>query len=204
MNIPFQQTPNYALGPTKKIAVVLHFTLGAYKGAVEWLSNANRPNRSSANYVIGRNPGEIVQLVKLTDIAWHAGIISNPNERAKKIMLKNLDGSYVNPNQYTIGIELAAGYDVDKDGVVEPNENDVTEWQYELLTELIKSFTTNSDTAFVLDPKNIIIHGDIADYKEKPEVVRTELLKRLFPMAAPSPTNKEAIKSQIISLLNQL
>ncbi len=184
---------------------MLHSTLGAYKGAVEWLSNANRPNRTSANYVIGRNPGEIVQLVKLTDIAWHAGAISNPNERARKIMLKNLDGSYVNPNQYTIGIELAAGYDVDKDGVVEPNENDVTEWQYEQLTELVKSFATNSDAAFILDPKNIIIHGDITDYKEKPEIVRTELLKRLFPVVPQQPiANKDAIKSQIINLLNQL
>lgn len=201
MTIPFRQTPNYAVGPTKKIAVVLHFTLGAYRGAVEWLSNANRPNRSSAHFVIGRNQGEIVQLVKITDIAWHAGGISNPNDRAKKIMLKNLDASYVNPNQYTIGIELAAGYDVDQDGVVEPNENDVTQWQYEQLTELVKSFANNPDATFVLDPKNIIIHGDIADYKEKPEIVRTELLKRLFPV---QPDNKEAIKSQIISLLNQL
>lgn len=201
MNILFQQTPNYAVGPTKKIAVVLHFTLGAYSGAVEWLKNANRPNRSSAHFVIGRNQNEIVQLVKITDIAWHAGGISNPNDRAKKIMLKNLDGSYVNPNQYTIGIELAAGYDVDHDGVVEPNENDITEWQYQQLTELVKSFVNNPDTAFVLDEKNIIIHGDIAEYKEKPEIVRTELLKRLFPV---QPTNKDAIKSQIISLLNQL
>lgn len=201
MNIPFKQTPNYAVGPTKKIAVVLHLTLGAYAGAVDWLSNANRLNRSSAHFVIGRNQNEIVQLVKITDIAWHAGNVSNPNDRAKKIMLKNLDGSYVNPNQYTIGIELAAGYDVDHDGVVEPNENDVTEWQYQQLTELVKSFANNPDTAFVLDLKNIIIHGDIADYKEKPEIVRTELLKRLFPV---QPTDKEVIKSQIISLLNQL
>jgi N-acetyl-anhydromuramyl-L-alanine amidase AmpD len=201
MNIPFQQTPNYAVGPTKKIAVVLHFTLGSYAGAVSWLSNANRPNRSSAHFIIGRKEGEITQLVKITDIAWHAGVINNPNDRAKKIMLKNLDSSYVNPNQYTIGIELAAGYDVDYDGVVEPNENDITEWQYEQLTELIKSFANNPDTEFALVPKNIIIHGDIADYKEKPEIVRTELLKRLFPI---DPGNKETIKTQIISLLNQL
>lgn len=201
MNIPFQQSPNYSIGPTKKIAVVLHFTLGAYKGAVEWLSNANRPNRSSAHFVIGRNPGEAVQLVKVGDIAWHAGVISNPNDRAKRIMRKNLDGSWVNPNQYTIGIELAAGYDVDQDGTVEPNENDVTEWQYQQLTELIKAFANNPEAAFILDEKNIIIHGDITDYKEKPEKVRTELLKRLFPV---QPTDKEAIKSQIINLLNQL
>ncbi len=201
MNIPFQQTPNYAVGPTKKAVVVLHFTLGAYRGAVEWLSNANRPNRSSAHFVIGRNQSEAIQLVKVTDIAWHAGAVSNPNERARRVMKKNLDGTWVNPNQYTIGIELAAGYDVDQDGAVEPNENDITEWQYQQLTELVKAFANNPDTAFVLDEKNIIIHGDITDYKEKPEIVRKELLKRLFPV---QPTDKEAIKSQIISLLNQL
>lgn len=201
MNIPFQQTPNYSPSNSKKVAVVLHFTLGSYAGAVSWLSNANRPNRSSANYVIGRKEGEIVQLVKVTDIAWHAGVVSNPNDRAKRIMLKNLDGSYVNPNQYTIGIELAAGYDVDHDGTVEPNENDITEWQYQQLTELVKSLANNPDTAFVLDEKNIIVHGDVTDYKEKPEIVRTELLKRLFSQPVP---NKEAIKAQIINLIAQL
>ncbi|MFA6554216.1 MAG: N-acetylmuramoyl-L-alanine amidase [Candidatus Paceibacterota bacterium] len=201
MNIPFQQTPNYVAGPTKKGVIVLHFTLGSYLGAVSWLMNANRTNRSSSHFVIGRKEGEITQLVKITDIAWHAGVISNPNDRAKRVMKKNLDSSWVNPNQYTIGIELAAGYDVDQDGVVEPNENDITEWQYQQLTELVKSFANNPDTAFVLNEKNIIIHGDIAYYKEKPEIVRSELLKRLFPVP---PVSKEGIKSQIISLLNQL
>ncbi len=201
MNISFQQTPNYSVGPTKKAVVVLHFTLGSYGGAVSWLLNANRPNRSSAHFVIGRKEGEITQLVRITDIAWHAGAVSNPNERAKKIMRKNLDGSWVNPNQYTIGIELAAGYDVDQDGVVEPNENDITEWQYDQLIELIKSFSNNPETAFVLDPKNIIIHGDITDYKEKPENVRNEVIKKLFTQSVP---NREVIKAQIINLLNQL
>jgi N-acetyl-anhydromuramyl-L-alanine amidase AmpD len=60
MNIQFKQTPNYTPGNTKKSVVVLHFTLGAYNGAVSWLSNANRPNRSSSHFVIGRNEGEII------------------------------------------------------------------------------------------------------------------------------------------------
>jgi N-acetyl-anhydromuramyl-L-alanine amidase AmpD len=201
MNISLQQTPNYTPGPKKKTAVVLHFTLGSYNGAVSWLMNANRPNRSSSHYVIGRKEGEITQLVKVTDIAWHAGIISNPNDRAKRIMRKNLDGSWINPNQYTIGVELAAGYDVDQDGTIEPNENDITEWQYQALTDLVKSFIDNPDTEFVLDEKNIIIHGDICDYKEKPEIVRTELLRRLLVTTYQS---KDVIKTQIISLLNQL
>ncbi|MCX6756347.1 MAG: N-acetylmuramoyl-L-alanine amidase [Candidatus Nomurabacteria bacterium] len=201
MNIPFTQTPNYATGPTKKLVVVLHLTLGAYNGAVSWLCNGNRPNRTSAHYVIGRNEGENIQLVKNTDIAWHAGNVSNPNDRAKKVMLKNLDGTYVNPNQYCIGIELAAGYDVDQDGTVEPNESDITEWQYKALAELVQSLSADVSLGFILDEKNIIIHGDIADYKEKPEIVRTNLLARLFPNRQPS---KDSIKSQIISLINQL
>lgn len=199
MNIPFQQTPNYTPGPAKKIAVVLHFTLGAYKGAVEWLCNANRPNRSSSHFVIGRNQGEIIQLVKLTDIAWHAGNISNPNDRAKRIMLRNTDGSLINPNWYTIGIELVAGFDVDQDGAIETGENDITEWQYQTLIDLMKFFAGNPNITFVLDEKNILIHGDICDYKEKPENVRTELLRRLA-----LGVDKGAIKSQIINLLNQL
>lgn len=198
-NIPFRQSPNCMPGPTKKTAVVLHFTLGAYTGAVEWLCNQNRPNRSSSHFVIGRNQGEIIQLVRITDVAWHAGNISNPNDRARRIMQKNMDGSWVNPNQYTIGIELAAGYDADRDGTVEPNENDITEWQYQALTELVKSLANNLDTSFILDEKNIVIHGDICDYKEKPEIVRTNLLARLLGTA-----NKDSIKSQIVSLLNQL
>jgi len=201
MKIEFKQTQNYATGPTKKSVIVLHLTLGAYNGAVSWLSNANRPNRSSAHYVIGRNEGEIVQLVKNTDTAWHAGNVSNPNDRAKRVMKKNLDGSYVNPNQYSIGIELASGYDVDQDGAVEPNENDITEWQYKALTELVQSIAQDPATGFILDEKNIIIHGDIADYKEKPEIVRTNLLARLFANTQPS---RESIKSQIINLVNQL
>ena len=203
MNIPFQQTLNYTPpGTQRKTAIVLHLTLGAYRGAVEWLCSANRPNRTSAHFVIGREQGEIVQLVKVSDIAWHAGIINNPNDRAKRIMLKNLDGSWVNPNQYTIGIELAAGYDVDQDGMVEPNENNITEWQYQALTDLVKSFAGNPDISFVLDEKNIVIHGDIADYKEKPEIVRTNLLARLF--VPQTSAGKDAIKAQIVSLLNQL
>ncbi len=70
------------------------------------------------------------------------------------------------------------------------------------LTELVKSFVSNFDVSFVLDEKNIIIHGDIADYKEKPEIVRTNLLARLF--GSQTSAGKDAIKSQIINLLNQL
>lgn len=171
--IPFKQTPNYAVGTQDKIGCVLHFTLGNYKGATEWLCNPNRPNRTSAHYIIGRNEGEIIQLVQDKDIAWHAGNISNPKERFKKIALKNLDGTYKNPNQYLIGIELATGYDLNLNGIVEPSEYSITEWQYKALQDLLQRFNYKNDY--------ILVHNDIADYKEDVNDIRTEVLKRMTP-----------------------
>jgi len=174
MEIKFDKSPNYSIGLLKKIGCVLHFTLGNYSGAISWLKNGNRPNRTSVHYVIGRNEGEIIQLVKDKDVAWHAGNIFNPTERFKKIALKNLDGTYKNPNQYLIGIELATGYDIDRDGVVEPSEYSVTEWQYKGLQALLSHFGFKNDY--------ILSHNDIASYKEDVNAVRTEVLKRMNPV----------------------
>ena len=171
MEIPFKQSPNYSTSTQKKLGVVLHFTLGAYKGAVEWLCNSNRPNRTSAHYIIGRNEGEVIQIVKDTDVAWHAGNISNPTERFKKVALKNLDGTYVNPNKYLIGIELACGYDMNNNKIVDPAEYKITEWQYKCLAELMKKWNFSADY--------VLSHNDIASYKENANEVRTEILARL-------------------------
>ncbi len=193
MNILFKQTPNYQPGTQAKRGYVLHHTLGGFNGAVEWLMNANRPNRSSAHYVIGRKEGEIVQLVKDTDDSWHAGIISNPAEYARKYMRKNPDGSFVNPNRYTIGIELVARYDIDNDGTIEPSEIDLTEWQYKCLIEILKK---NEVTIPIKPDMMLISHKEIADYKTDDTVaVRVELLKRLFPSMSMTDEQKlEAIQ----------
>lgn len=189
--IPFKQSPNFSTTDQKKLGVCLHFTLGAYTGAVEWLSNGNRPNRTSAHYVIGRNEGEIIQLVKDTDVAWHAGVIFNPTERFKKIALKNLDGTFKNPNQYLIGIELATGYDINANGVVEPSEYDITEWQYKGLQGLLQGFGFKDDY--------IVVHKDIASYKEDVNAVRTEVLRRMQPIKT-----LEQKKVELIRLIQEL
>ena len=93
MNIKFTQTPNFTPNQgTKKIGFVLHGTLGSFKSAFDWLMTppAKRPDgsSSSAHYIIGRNDGEVVQLVKNEDVSWHAGNISNPSDRAKKALPK--------------------------------------------------------------------------------------------------------------------
>jgi hypothetical protein len=50
--------------------IVVHVTEGAFWGSVQWLTNPRA--HASSHYVIARN-GKIVQLVHLSDIAWHAG-----------------------------------------------------------------------------------------------------------------------------------
>ena len=50
--------------------IVVHVTEGSFWGSVTWLKNPRA--HASSHYVVSRN-GRIVQLVHLSDIAWHAG-----------------------------------------------------------------------------------------------------------------------------------
>jgi hypothetical protein len=50
--------------------IVIHVTEGAFWGSVRWLKSPRA--HASSHFVVGRN-GKIVQLVHLSDIAWHAG-----------------------------------------------------------------------------------------------------------------------------------
>ena len=50
--------------------VVVHVTEGAFWGSVRWLKSPRA--HASSHYVVSRR-GKIVQLVHLSDVAWHAG-----------------------------------------------------------------------------------------------------------------------------------
>ncbi|HUP32974.1 MAG TPA: N-acetylmuramoyl-L-alanine amidase [Gaiellaceae bacterium] len=50
--------------------IVVHVTEGSFWGSVHWLKNPRA--HASSHYVVSRR-GKIVQLVHLSDIAWHAG-----------------------------------------------------------------------------------------------------------------------------------
>lgn len=189
MQIPFKQTPNYSIGKEKKIGWVIHGTLGAYKGAIEWLSNGNRENRSSAHFVIGRNEGEIIQLVKISDVAWHAGNVSNPNERARKVLPKKLDGNFDNPNKFFVGVEMAWGYDVNGDGKITAIDKTLTEWQLKALCELLQA----SQSEVPLKADTILTHTDIASYKgDNLSDVVQEVIKRIIP-----PVKEEMIQVMV-------
>jgi len=50
--------------------IVVHVTEGSFWGSVRWLRNPRA--HASSHYVVSRS-GRIIQLVHLSDIAWHAG-----------------------------------------------------------------------------------------------------------------------------------
>lgn len=166
MEIPFRQSPNYTAGGTTRTLFVWHGTLGGFKGSIETLcasvrkdAKGNNLGRASAHYVIGRKEGEVIQLVKLEDTAWHAGIIDKPKKRFLDIAKKSASGKLTNPNQYSIGIEFCWGYDTDGDKVVEPFEKRITDWQFKCVHDIMKQ------SGIKLDGKNIVTHSDITSYK---------------------------------------
>lgn len=52
--------------------VVIHTTEGSYDGAISWFRSANNPYQTSAHYVIRSSDGEITQMVREQDTAYHA------------------------------------------------------------------------------------------------------------------------------------
>lgn len=56
--------------PTSLDRIVVHVTEGSFWGSVQWLQSPRA--HASSHYVVSRG-GRIVQLVHLSDIAWHAG-----------------------------------------------------------------------------------------------------------------------------------
>lgn len=129
-----------------KLGFVFHGTLGSYAGAVEWLSTDKRvANPSSAHYIIGKNKGQVTQLVRNSDIAWGAGTVRNPLPWADKLLLKNA-GVYVNPNKYLIHIEFEWFVG-----------DQLTDFQYECALQIIKDSGIKNPI--------IVDHHSICDYK---------------------------------------
>lgn len=94
----FIESPNRWVGRFgyKPEAIVIHITDGSYEGAHSWLLNPK--SQVSAHYII-KDDGKYDALVKPTDTAWHCGIVIRPTWKLLK--------QGINPNLYTIGIELA-------------------------------------------------------------------------------------------------
>ncbi|MFG3166138.1 N-acetylmuramoyl-L-alanine amidase [Streptomyces sp. NPDC048200] len=64
-------TSNYAVGRTASISkVVIHVTQGSYAGTISWFQNPTA--EVSAHYVVRSSDGQITQMVRDKDTAWHA------------------------------------------------------------------------------------------------------------------------------------
>lgn len=184
------KTPNFDTLAIPNKGFVIHGTLGKYEGAVEWLCTPPEKRTpvsySSAHYVIAKD-GRMEQLADNNVRTWHAGLVSNPDAEAKKV-IPSILGKYKNPNDLFIGIELEwflGDY--------------VTENQIDKCVEIIKA-------SGIVNPV-ILCHKQITDYKadfQKPDgSIDYSVVERIKAKLTPS-VSKEDIKKQIINLINQL
>ena len=75
-------SPNYSSRSGTTIThIVIHTTQGSYSGAISWFQNPS--SQVSAHYVLRSSDGQVTQMVREADKAWHVG----------------------SENSYTIGIE---------------------------------------------------------------------------------------------------
>lgn len=178
MQTEILKSPNFSDTDLKMDGIVFHTTLGSYAGAVEHLTN--KLSGVSSHFVIGRNEGEFVQLVDLDKMAWHAGRINNPSERAKGILKRNIfrKGGYENPNKHLIGMEFACGYDIDRDGILESWEKLYTANQIKYAVWLILNII-EPELGIKIISKNALIHKDIYSYKPDLEIQRAMVLAEL-------------------------
>ncbi len=109
MNIIKKTCPNYSTGRTgyRPEAIVIHVMDGTLVGTDSWF--ANPQSNVSAHYGIGKI-GEIHNYVVEENTAWHAGRINTPSW---KLIKRTINGDYINPNLYTIGIEHEGTVDSD-------------------------------------------------------------------------------------------
>lgn len=188
MNIEFVETKNfYSRDGHKPEIIVIHIMLGTMNGTISWFKNPD--SQVSAHYLVGKD-GRVVQMVKDEEGAWHAGRIYNPTENAKRILKKNIWGSYINPNKYSLGIECE-GQDGDH----------WTEPQMESLAALVRMLCARFD--ILRDRLHIMDHQDITSYKPQLDSWVAEVIRRLQQPEV-SEDDREKIKNQIIELVKKL
>jgi len=120
------------------------------EGTITWFTNEDvhkNPktgeieNKVSAHYIVPRKPykeSDVIHLVNHADIAYHAGY--------SQWLVEGKTRKYI--NNYSIGIELEG------DG----NLVEYTDYQYEVLIELVKNFVES----YKIPEANIVGHEDIA------------------------------------------
>jgi len=127
--VRFIPSPSFAPGRVID-RIVIHITQGSFTGAINWLKNPN--SKVSAHFVIS-GKGELVQMVNLKDIAWHA----TPY------------------NTRSIGIEHEGKYVIEQGCI----STSFTKEQYAKSAKLVKELANKF--GIPLDRKHIIGHNEV-------------------------------------------
>lgn len=196
---PFEKSPNQDEIVTKKIGWVFHGTLGNFSSAKDALTTLERIDgagrnigRASTHLLIARD-GSFVWLVQPQFVAWHAGKISNPKDNFKRIAKKNPDGSYVNPNQYMLGVEFCWGYDINKNKKIDKEERRCTDAQLKTFNEQ-RLLVEKMGLCPQPNGENYITHHDLTDYKTDD---LTEDIARFFSLYV-NPAGAHPVKEPFI------
>jgi N-acetylmuramoyl-L-alanine amidase len=134
-------------------AIVIHLIDGDQAAADATFEDEKLTERRSAHYSISQK-GEIHQYMAEEDTAYHAGVVHKPTWRGLR---RDANGTFVNPNFYTIGIEH------------EGRANDPwSDAMYEASAELIDGIASRHPKLSTLTRANVIHHREIRSNKMCP------------------------------------
>lgn len=171
--------------------IVVHCTDGNAPGDFNWLRGEGGSRVSSSYYI--SPAGDVHQLVDDANGAWHAGNVLNPTA---KLLKKNAFGITVNPNYYSLGIEVSL-----------LGSQAIGHKQWASLKELVAHLAGKH--GIVIDRDHVIGHKEIYAAKTCPGKIDVDALVREL-QAAPAPVpppimvDKEAFKNQIINYIKSL
>lgn len=186
-----------------KTAVMMHSTVGNFKGAIEWLCTTpeerlkkhGKKSWSSAHNIDDRDtPGVINQLMPLQYRSWHAGGVTRRSDRAKHVI------GLSDPNNVCIGHEFVNYYDINRNGRTEDKERRLTESQINDFVDymffLEEESKTNKWLDIRADADHLLTHYDTNHHKPNMEKDYKKVVKAMKKARVVPSTPKVAVKSE--------
>ena len=160
--------------------IMLHTMAGTFQGTIEWFKRVE--SQVSAHVLVGKK-GECTQMVGDENQAWHGGVIYNPSERGKAVLKRDAYG-YVNPNKYSLGIEIEAG--------AHQHGNAMSEEQ---LTKVV-GVVWNWMQAYNIPVTHIITHRDVTSHKPNIDHWLSAVLDRINKLIVEQEEQKGAAENK--------
>lgn len=161
-------------------AVVVHIIDGSLAAADATFLDNTLPDPRSAHYAVGQS-GVVHQYVADDDTAFHAGRIVEPSWPGLK---RGLNGSFVNPNFYTIGIEHEARA-----------HDEWSDAMYTSSAELLMALVGRHPALNPLSRQNVVMHREIRRNKSCPGHV-VDLAKLIAMARGPVPTVPNQLRTR--------